>query len=211
MNCENGLSRLEKEVAALGNTDAYKRLELLFDNGTYTELDRFQKNGDSACGVVTAFGTVNGIGCYAYSQDITVLSGAMGRSQSAKIKKVYDLALMNGAPIVGIFDSKGAFAEEGVDALNAYGDLIAAAGKISGVVPQISVIAGKCIGSAAILANLADLTVMVEGAHLANHDVIQHGNKIGDAVLDDDGYSYPENTAVKGSVADITIFHNYPQ
>ncbi len=177
MNCENGLSRLEKEVAALGNSDAYKRLELLFDNGTYTELDRFQKNGDSACGVVTAFGTVNGIGCYAYSQDITVLSGAMGRSQSAKIKKVYDLALMNGAPIVGIFDSKGAFAEEGVDALNAYGDLIAAAGKISGVVPQISVIAGKCIGSAAILANLADLTVMVDGAELCVNSAAITGEK----------------------------------
>ena len=79
MSCENGFCRLEKEVAALGNTDAYKRLELLFDNGIYTELDRFQKNGESGCGVVTAFGTVNGIGCYAYSQDITVLSGGLPR------------------------------------------------------------------------------------------------------------------------------------
>ena len=84
MNCENGFSRLEKEVAALGKTDAYKRLQFLFDGGIYTELDRFQKNGEHGCGVVTAFGTVNGIGCYAYSQDITVLSGAMGRSQGAE-------------------------------------------------------------------------------------------------------------------------------
>lgn len=166
MNCENGFSRLEKETAALGSSDAYKRLASLFDGGVYTELDRFQKNGENGCGVVTAYGNVNGAGCYAFSQDISVCSGAMSRTQAAKIKKVYDLALMNGVPVVGIFDSKGAFAEEGVDALNAYGELIAAAGKISGVVPQISVIAGKCIGSAAVLATVADLTVMVEGAEL---------------------------------------------
>ena len=182
MSCENGFVRLEKETAALGKTDAYKRLELLFDNGCFTELDRFQKNGESGCGVVTAYGTVNGKSCYAYSQDITVLSGAMGRSQAAKIKKVYDLSLMNGAPIVGIFDSKGAFAEEGVDALNAYGELIAAAGKISGVVPQISVVAGKCIGSAALLASLADLSVMVEGAELCvNSAAITGDSNVGTA------------------------------
>ena len=182
MNCENGFSRLEKEVAALGKTDAYKRLQFLFDGGIYTELDRFQKNGEHGCGVVTAVGTVNGIGCYAYSQDITVLSGAMGRSQAAKIKKVYELALMNGAPIIGIFDSKGAFADEGVDALNAYGDLIAAAGKISGVVPQISVVAGKCIGSAAVLAALADLTVMTKEAELCvNSAAVTGENSVGTA------------------------------
>lgn len=166
MNCENGFTRLEKELAKLSNSDAYKRLQLLFDDGVYTELDKFSKNGENGCGVVTAYGNVNGAGCYAFSQDVSVCSGAMGRAQGAKIKKVYDLALMNGVPVVGIFDSKGAFAEEGVDALNAYGELIAAAGKISGVVPQVSVVAGKCIGSAAILASVADLTVMVEGAEL---------------------------------------------
>lgn len=182
MNCENGFSRLEKEIAALGSSKAYKRLALLFDGGAYTELDRFQKNGENQCGVVTAYGNVNGISCYAFSQDISVCSGAMGRSQAAKIKKVYDLALMNGAPIVGIFDSKGAFATEGVDALNAYGELISAAGKISGVVPQISVVAGKCIGSAAVLATVADLTVMVEGAELCvNSAAITGESNVGTA------------------------------
>ena len=182
MNCENGFTRLERETSLLGNSDAYKRLALLFDGGVYTELDKFSKNGENGCGVVTAYGNVNGTGCYAFSQDITVCSGAMGRSQGAKIKKVYDLALMNGAPLVGIYDSKGAFAEEGVDALNAYGELIAASGKISGVVPQISVIAGKCIGSAAILASLADLTVMVEGAEFCvNSAEITGENTVGTA------------------------------
>ena len=177
MNCENGLTRLEKESSVLGNSDAYKRLSLLFDGGAFTELDKFSKNGENGCGVVTAYGNVNGAGCYAFSQDVTVCSGAMGRAQGAKIKKVYDLALMNGCPVVGIYDSKGAFAEEGVDALNAYGELIAAAGKISGVVPQISVIAGKCIGSAAILASIADLTVMVEGAELCVNSADITGEK----------------------------------
>ncbi len=176
MSCENGFSRLEKETALLGKTDAYKRLAALFDGGSFTELDRFSKNGENACGAVTAYGTVNGVACYAFSQDVTVLSGAMGRAQASKIKKVYDLALMNGAPIVGIYDSKGAFAEEGVDALNAYGELIAASGKLSGVVPQISVIAGKCIGSAAVLAAVADITVMVDGAELCVNSAEITGN-----------------------------------
>lgn len=166
MGCENGFARLEKETAALGNTDAYKRLASLFDDGVYTELDRFAKNGDEQCGVVTAYGNVNGTGVYAFSQDVTVLSGAMGRAQANKIKKVYDLAFKNGVPVVAIFDSKGAFVDEGVDALDAYGELIAASGRLSGVVPQISIVAGKCIGSAAILASIADVTVMVKGAEL---------------------------------------------
>ncbi len=177
MNCENGFTRLEKETALLGNSDAYKRLGLLFDDGAFTELDKFSKNGKNGCGVVTAYGNVNGAGCYAFSQDISVCSGAMGRAQGTKIKKVYELALMNGCPVVGIYDSKGAFADEGVDALNAYGELIAATGKISGVVPQISVIAGKCIGSAAILASIADLTVMVEGAELCVNSADITGEK----------------------------------
>lgn len=182
MSFENGFVRLEKETALLGKSDAYKRLEMLFDNGVYTELGRFKKNGENGCGVVTAFGNVNGTACYAYSQDITVCSGAMGRSQAAKIKKIYDLALMNGAPVIAVFDSKGAFAEEGVDALNAYGELIAAAGKISGVVPQISVVAGKCIGSAAILAGVADITIMIDGAELCvNSADIVGDNNVGSA------------------------------
>lgn len=182
MNCENGYARLEKEFAAIGGTDAYKRLEFLFDGGVYTELDRFSKNGESGCGVVCGFGNVCGTGVYAFSQDITVNAGAMGRAQAAKIKKVYDLALMNGCPVVGIFDSKGAFAEEGVDALNAYGELIAAAGRLSGVVPQISVVAGKCIGSAAVLAAISDITVMTDGAEFCvNSAAITGNDKVGTA------------------------------
>lgn len=182
MDCVNGFERLEKEAAAIGSAEAYKRLSMLFDDGCYTELDRFAKNGENGCGVVTAYGNVNGTGVYAFSQDVSVLCGAMGRAQAAKIKKVYDLALMNGTPVVGIYDSKGAFAEEGIDALNAYGDLIAMSGKISGVVPQISVIAGTCVGSAAVLATIADVVIMAKDAKLCvNSSAITGDVKVGSA------------------------------
>lgn len=177
MDCVNGFDRLETETAALGKSEAYARLAALFDGGAFTELDRFSKNGENGCGVVTAYGNVNGCGVYAFSQDVSVLSGAMGRAQAAKIKRIYDLAFMNGAPVVGIYDSKGAFAGEGVDALNAYGELIAAAGRISGVVPQVSVIAGTCVGSAAVLATVADATVMLESASLCVNSAAVTGDK----------------------------------
>ncbi len=208
MSCENGIPCLEKEVAKLGGTDAYKRLELLFDGGVYTELDRFAKNGENGCGVVCGYGNVCGSGVYAFSQDVTVSSGAMGRAQAAKIKKVYELALMNGCPVVGIFDSKGAFAGEGIDALNAYGELIAAAGKISGVVPQISVVAGKCIGSAAVLAAVADVTLMVEGASFCvNSSAVTGDENVGTATAcaknGTVALSFANDTEVMESVANI--------
>lgn len=193
MDCENGISRLAKENSAKPETDAYKRLSFLFDGGVYTEIDRFAKNGDAGCGVVAAYGNVNGAGTYAYSQDVTEFSGAMNRAQAAKIAKVYDLALKNGCPVVGIFDSKGAFADDGVDALNAYGELIAAAGRLSGVVPMISVVAGACVGSAAVLANIADATVMTENAELCLRSSAVTGNgKVGTA-----------QSAAKSGLADV--------
>ena len=191
MDCENGISRLAKENSARPETDAYKRLSFLFDGGVY--IDRFAKNGDSGCGVVAAYGNVNGAGTYAYSQDVTEFSGAMNRAQAAKIAKVYDLALKNGCPVVGIFDSKGAFANGGVDALNAYGELIAAAGRLSGVVPMISVVAGACVGSAAVLANIADVTVMTENAELCLRSSAVTGNgEVGTA-----------QSAAKAGLADV--------
>lgn len=193
MNCESGLSRLEKEQVKLGTTDAYKRLSMLFDGGAFTEIGRFAKNQDAGCGVVTAYGNINGAGAYAFSQDVTVRSGAMCRAQGAKIKKVYDLALKNGCPVIGIFDSKGADCEEGLDALNAYGELIAAAGKISGVVPMISMVVGDCIGSAAVLAAVSDITVMTESAELCvNSAAITGNDNVGTA-----------ESAAKNGLADI--------
>ena len=164
MNCNEALNRLAEETAALKNTDAKQRLISLFDEGSFLELDKFSKNGSDPSSCYTAYGLVGGSPCYAFSQDISVNFGAMGRMQAKKIKRLYDLAAENGIPVVGIYDSNGAQVSEGVEALEAYSELIAAASKISGVVPTISVIAGVCIGSSAVLASLADLVIATKDA-----------------------------------------------
>ncbi len=164
MSITDNKLRFESEVASLSDSNARKRLAMLFDNGTYTEIDRFIKNNGSECEVVAAYGEVNGMTVYAYAQSIDVNNGAMGKVQATKIAHIYDLATKTGAPVVAVFDSNGAHIDEGVEALEAYGKLIKAAGNVSGVVPQISVVAGPCIGSAAVLASLADVVVMTEAA-----------------------------------------------
>lgn len=160
MSISNSTERFEKEVSNLLDSKARKRLAMLFDNGTYNEVDRFLKNEDNECEVVTAFGEVNGLPTYAFAQSVDVNKGAMGKVQASKINHIYDMALKTGCAVVGIFDSFGAHIDEGVDALEAYGSIIKAAGNLSGVVPQISVIAGTCVGSAAVLASLSDVVIL---------------------------------------------------
>lgn len=145
---------------------ARKRLSYLFDDGVYTEINSLSMQKDSLSGVVTAYGYVNGSLVYAYSQDKTVNNGAVGLPHAQKISKLYSLAAKTGRPIVGIHDSNGAFIDGTVDSLTAYGDMIGASAAISGVVPQISVIAGTCAGSAAILACSSDFVVMTNDGEL---------------------------------------------
>ncbi len=166
MSITDSKTRFESEVNALSDSKARQRLAMLFDNGSYTEIDRFLKNNDSECEVVAAYGEINGAVVYAFAQSIDVNKGAMGKVQASKISHIYELATKTGAPVVAIFDSDGAHIDEGVEALEAYGSLIKSAGNISGVVPQIAVVAGPCIGSAAVLASLADIVVMTEDAEL---------------------------------------------
>ena len=160
MSISNSTERFEKEVSNLSDSKARKRLAMLFDNGTYNEVDRFLKNEENECEVVTAFGEVNGLPTYAFAQSIEVNKGAMGKVQASKINHIHDMALKTGCAVVGVFDSFGAHIDEGVDALEAYGSIIKMAGNLSGVVPQISVIAGTCVGSAAVLASLADVVIL---------------------------------------------------
>ena len=164
MSISNSKRMYDSQVSALADSNARKRLSMLFDNGVYTEVDRFIKSNDAECEVVAAFGEVNGMAVYAYAQSIDVNKGAMGKAQAAKIEHIYELATKTGAPVVSVFDSCGAHIDEGVEALEAYGTLIKSAGNISGVVPQISVIAGPCIGSAAVLATLSDVVIMTNDA-----------------------------------------------
>ncbi len=139
---------------------AKKRLTYLFDNGEYTELGVLAKSS----GVITAYGTVEGSPVYAFSQDVSVNSGAVGKAQAEKIARVYELALRTGVPVVGIYDSCGADLSDGFAALDAYGELLARVSNLSGVVPQISVAAGVCAGCSAMMAAGADIVVASEDA-----------------------------------------------
>ena len=145
---------------------ARRRLAALFDDGAYTEVGSLSMEKESLASVITAYGYVNGSLVYAFSQDNSVNSGAVGTVHAQKIAKLYSLAAKTGRPVVGIHDSNGAFIDGTVDSLTAYGEMIGTAASVSGVVPQISVIAGVCAGSAAMLACSADFVVMTKDAEL---------------------------------------------
>lgn len=146
------------------NTKAYERLTALFDGGNFTELDPYAKSSEGEIEVVAGFGLVGGAYAYAFSQDKDVCGGAVTVAQCAKIKKVYDLAQKTGYPVIGVYDSNGVKLTEGFEVLSAYGEIVKASARVSGVVPQISVIAGACIGTSALIANLGDVVVAVRDA-----------------------------------------------
>ena len=160
------LNLAELKAAANAASDARNRLTYLFDEGKFTELDPFAMSGSELSGVVTAFGYVNQNPVYAFSQDISVKKGAMTEAHAKKISKVYSLAAKTGFPVVGIYDSFGADVSDPFGALTAYGYLLSKASNLSGVVPQIAVVAGTCAGCAAMLAESADFTVVADGAEL---------------------------------------------
>ena len=152
---------------------ARERLELLFDDGSFEELgalvthrsslfglDKQQFLGD---GVITGYGKVNGRLTYAYAQDFTVLGGSLAEAHAEKICRLMDLALDNGAPIVGLNDSGGARIQEGVVSLGGYADLFYRNTLASGVIPQLSLIMGPCAGGAVYSPALTDFIGMVEG------------------------------------------------
>lgn len=148
------------------NSPARVRLTALFDEGSYKEIGSCVMEKTAPAGVVCAYGYVNGNPVYAFAQDQSVEKGAVGAAQADKIAKVYNLAAKTGAPVVGIFDSNGAFMDGTVESLNAYSRLMTKTAAVSGVVPQIAVVAGPCAGSAAMMACAADFVVMSEEGEL---------------------------------------------
>lgn len=152
--------QIEKNMDCQART----RLSYLFDDGKYTEINSYAKENDCLTGVVTAYGYVNGNAVYAFSQDKSINNGAVGPVHAAKIAKLYSLAAKTGTPVIGIHDSNGAFVNGTAESLTAYGELINAASVISGVVPQISVVAGTCAGSAALFACSSDFIIMTKDA-----------------------------------------------
>ena len=148
----------EMEQAA---SPAAEKLISLFDEDSFVELDKYVK-----AGVVSGYGFVDGAVVYAYAQDSSVKSGAVCDSAAAKIAKVYELALKNGAPVVSVFDSRGGDIAQGMKMLNAYGEIAKASAALSGAVPQIAVVDGVCAGTAAMIACMADIVVMTEKSEL---------------------------------------------
>ncbi|MBU2914302.1 acyl-CoA carboxylase subunit beta [Reichenbachiella agariperforans] len=175
LNREAELGGGEKRIAAQhakGKLTARERVELLLDDGTFQEigklvvhraadfgLDKQKILGD---GVVTGYGNVNGRLVYIYSQDFTVFGGSLSETHAEKIVKIMDLALQNGAPIIGLNDSGGARIQEGVDSLGGYADIFFKNTMASGVVPQISAIMGPCAGGAVYSPAITDFVFMVE-------------------------------------------------
>ena len=120
------LAEMEQNVS---DSDARKRLTALFDEDSFRELDKFVSADGELSSVVIGYGTVNGAAAYAFAQDVSVKGGAVNKSAAMKIRKAYELAAKNGAPIVGLFDSKGGDIAEGMAVQAAYGDIIKASYK----------------------------------------------------------------------------------
>lgn len=145
---------------------AEERLSALFDGGAFTEIASAAKSGNDLSGVITAFGYVNDIPVYAFAQDPSVKNGALTKEQAAKIVKIYDMAAKTGVPVVGIYDSFGADISDTVSALESYGEWLNRVNSLSGVVPQISLVAGPCALTSAMIAVSADFVVMTKDAEL---------------------------------------------
>jgi len=156
-----------------GKLTARERLDLLLDEGSFVELDRFVTHratdfgladqvfpGD---GVVTGYGRIDGRLVYAFSQDFTVFGGSLSEAHAEKICKIMDLAMRNGAPVIGLNDSGGARIQEGVVSLGGYADIFLRNTLASGVVPQISAILGPCAGGAVYSPAITDFIFMVRG------------------------------------------------
>ncbi|MCY9782665.1 acyl-CoA carboxylase subunit beta [Nocardiopsis sp. EMB25] len=179
---------------ALGKHTARERLDLLLDEGSFVELGVFRRRRDEGSategrrprtdGVVTGSGTIDGRRVFVYAQDFTILGGSLGAEHARKIHRVMDLALDNGAPLIGLNDSGGARIQEGVASLDGYGGIFRRHVAASGIIPQISVILGPCAGGAAYSPALADFTFMVRGTarmFLTGPDVIAavSGERVG--------------------------------
>jgi propionyl-CoA carboxylase beta chain len=166
-----GQERIDKLHGANRMT-ARERLELLLDEGSFEEFDMFrthrcrnfgmEKKKFLGDGVVTGYGTVNGRIVYVFAQDFTVFGGSLSETLAEKVCKVMDLAMRNGAPIIGLNDSGGARIQEGIDSLAGYAEIFKRNVLSSGVIPQISAVFGPCAGGAVYSPALTDFTVMVK-------------------------------------------------
>ncbi len=167
-----GSAKAVEKQHAKGRQTARERIEMLFDEGSFVELDELarhrsvnfglEKNRPYGDGVITGYGTVDGRQVCVFSQDFTIFGGSLGEVYGEKIVKVMDLALKIGCPVVGINEGAGARIQEGVTSLGLYGEIFRRNVHASGVIPQISLIMGNCAGGHVYSPAITDFTVMVD-------------------------------------------------
>jgi acetyl-CoA carboxylase carboxyltransferase component len=186
-DAERGPSdRGTEQQHARGKLTARERLDLLFDEGSFREVERLRRHRATGFGlehrrpytdgVVTGWGTVHGRTVFAYAHDFRIFGGSLGEAHAAKIHKIMDMALSAGAPLVSLNDGAGARIQEGVSALAGYGGIFKRNTKASGVIPQIAVMLGPCAGGAAYSPALNDFVFMVRGTSqmfITGPDVVQ--------------------------------------
>jgi acetyl-CoA carboxylase carboxyltransferase component len=168
-----GAERIEAHHAR-GRMTARERIDLLLDRGSFREIDAFavhrtydfnlDRQKYLADSVITGWGTIDGRLIYVFSQDFTVIGGSLGEVHAEKICKIMDMAMKNGAPVIGLNDSGGARIQEGVVSLGAYADIFLRNTLASGVIPQISIIMGPCAGGAVYSPALTDFIFMVRNS-----------------------------------------------
>ncbi len=166
-----GQKRIDKHHSQ-GKLTARERIELLLDKGSFQEVGKFvvhraknfglDKQKFLGDGVVTGYGTIEGRLIYVFSQDFTVFGGSLSETHAEKIVKIMDLAMQNGAPVIGLNDSGGARIQEGVVSLGGYADIFYRNTRASGVIPQLSAIMGPCAGGAVYSPAITDFIFMVE-------------------------------------------------
>ncbi|WP_460853552.1 acyl-CoA carboxylase subunit beta [Nocardioides montaniterrae] len=179
-------AQAQEKQHAKGRKTARERIEMLFDEGSFVELDEFARHRSTAFGlektrpygdgVITGYGTVDGRQVCVFSQDFTVFGGSLGEVYGEKIVKVMDLAMKTGSPIVGINEGAGARIQEGVVSLGLYGEIFRRNVRASGVIPQISLIMGNCAGGHVYSPAVTDFTIMVDktsGMFITGPDVIK--------------------------------------
>ncbi len=166
-----GQERIDRQHEA-GKLTARERIDLLLDEDSFIEIDRFVKHRSSdfgidkqryaGDGVVSGYGTIEGRLVYVYAQDFTIVGGSLSGANAKKICKVMEMALKNGAPMIGLCDSGGARIQEGVESLGGYADIFLRNTMASGVIPQITAIMGPCAGGAVYSPAITDFVFMVK-------------------------------------------------
>lgn len=185
----NALAEEASTMGIKGRLTGAGRIAALFDEGTFVETGKYVKasanefsnNASEFEGVITGYGAIDGRLVFAFVQDFSRMKGALGEMHAKKIAALYELAIKNSAPVIGVFDSAGAYVLEGVAALSGYGKIMNVVSKACGVIPQIAVVAGICAGSMATVASMFDFVVASEknGEFYVNPPFIMNDKKNG--------------------------------